>query len=109
MSSFWEHDLAGRDRDVPADLERFLVGLANAQLAFAGFKVLEKIVEAPDQILATGFERCSQDLRICHDEVRRRHGVDELPRIEIDLLRCLLVHPLNLVDGRLHPARGQQV
>ena len=104
-----EDDLAGGDGDVAADLEGVRVGHLDLELALAALQVVEQMLQPLHQILAAGFQRLAQDLRVGHDEIARRHGIDELARIEIDLLRRLGVEPVHVADGGLHPAGAQQI
>ncbi len=69
----------------------------------------QQVVEALHQVLAAAFDRGAQHLGIGHHEIRGRHRVDELPRIEVDLLRGLVVETVHLLHRRLHPARGEEV
>jgi hypothetical protein len=50
-----------------------------------------------------------QHLRVGHGEVGGRHRVDELARIELDLLGGLVVDALDFLHSALQPARRQQV
>ena len=104
-----EHDLARRGRDVLADLEGLHVGLADRELALAALEVGQQVLQALDQVLALALDRRLHDLRVGQGEVGRRHRVDELARIELDLLRRLVVDALDLLDRALQPARGEQV
>ena len=101
--------MPGRDRDVLADDEGFEVGHLHLQLAVAALEVVEQVFEALDQVLAAAFDRRAQHLGVGQHEVRRRHRVDELPRVEVDLLLRLRVDVVDVGDGALHPLRGEQV
>ena len=104
-----EDDLARGDRDVAADLEGVRVGHLDLELALAPLEVVEQMLQPRHQILAAGFQGLAQDLRVGHDEIARRHGIDELARVEIDLLGRLGVETVHVADGGLHPARAQQI
>ena len=100
---------ARRGGDVLADREGLGVGHLDRQLALAALQILQQVVQALHQVLAAGLDGGAQHLRIGHDEVGRRHRVDELAGIEIHLLGGLVVQPVDLAHRRLHPARRQQV
>ena len=104
-----EDDLARGDRDVAADLEGVRIGHLDLELALAALEVVEQMLQPLHQILAAGLQGLAQDLRVGHDEIARRHGIDELARVEIDLLGRLGVEPVHVADGGLHPARAQQI
>ena len=104
-----EDDLAGRDRDVLADLEGVQIGHLDAQLALAALEVAQQVLQALHQVLAAGLDGRPQHFRIGEQEIGRRHRVDELAGVEIDLLRRLVVEAVHLPHRLLHPARGQQV
>ena len=101
--------LAGRERQVLAQLERLEVGHLDREAAFAPRQILEQVVESVQQIRAAALQRGAQDLRIGRHEVAGRHRVDELTGVEIDLLLGLVVEALELVDRIDQPARGQQI
>jgi hypothetical protein len=102
-------DLAWGRGDVHADLEGVHVGLADGELALAALEVGQQVLEAFQQVLALGLDGGLDDLGICQREVRRRNGIDELARVEVHLLRGLVVDTLDLLDRALQPAGGQQV
>ena len=104
-----EHDLAGRRRDVDAELERLGVGHRDLELAVAALDVVEQVVEPLDEVLATGGHGGAEHLGIGQREVRRRERVDVLARVEVDLLLRLLVEALDACDLVVQPARGDQV
>ena len=49
-----ENDLARRDGDVLADLERLDVGHADRELALAALEIAQQVLQAFDQVLAAG-------------------------------------------------------
>jgi hypothetical protein len=102
-------DLARRHRDVLADLEGLEIGHADLELPLAALQVLEQVFQALHQVLAAAVDGGAQHFRIGQHEVARRHRVDELAGIEVDLARGLVVQTVDVLHGRLHPARGQQV
>jgi hypothetical protein len=101
--------LARRHRDVLADLEGLGVGHPDLQPAVAPVQVVQQVPQPLDQVLAARLHGRAQHLGVGHDEVGRRHGVDELARVEIDLLGGLVVQALDLLNGGLDPARAQQI
>ena len=101
-------NVIGYWRDVLAQLEGLGVGHPDLEAALASLQVLQQVVETLHQVLAAALQGLAQHLRIGHQEVGGRHGVDELPGIEVDLLGGLVVQALNVLHRRLHPARGQQ-
>ena len=102
-----EHDLARRRRDVAADLERVEVGHLDREPALAALEILQHVLEAAQQVLAAGLEGQPQDLGIGRDEVRGRHHLDELARVELELLLGLVVQPV-LLAGDLQDVFGAQ-
>ena len=85
------------------------VGHLDAELAFALLKIAQQVVEAPQQVLAAGLGGFAQHFGVGEQEVRRAHRVDELPRIEIHLLRGLRVQPVDLLHHILHVTCRQQI
>ena len=55
------------------------------------------VVEAGEEIRAARLQRGVEHGRVGEDEVRRRHGVTDLPHGELELLARLLVHVQRLV------------
>ena len=104
-----EHYLARRDRDIAAELEGGLVRVAYRQPAAPAFQVAQQVRQAAQQVLAAGFSRAPQYLRIGQQEVCRAHGIDELAGVEIHLLRRGRVQPVHLRHHVVHEARGQQI
>ena len=92
-----------------AEREGVEIGHLDRELAVAAGEVAEQVVEAAQQVLAARLERRAQHLGVGRDEVGRRHRIDELAGVEVDLLPGLVVEPLELVDRADQPARGQQV
>ncbi len=91
-----EHDLAGRDRDVAADLK--LLDAGGTLAAQRTVPVVDEIERARAQVGAALAHRALEDLRIGRDEVGRRHHVQELARAERD-------HPLVLPRDAAHAGR----
>ena len=102
-------DLAGRDRDVLADPEFAVIRHADAELALAALEVGQQVRQALQQVLAAGLGGLAQHLRIGQQEVGGAHRIDELPGVEIDLLRRLRLHAIDAADHVLEEAGGQQV
>ncbi len=101
-------DLARRHREVAADRKLGVVGLADAQVAAATFHVLGEHLHAAHQILGVGRDRLAQQFRIGDNEVGRREGVGDLPRVEGRLVLQVLVE-LGLRDELLGEAGGHEV
>jgi hypothetical protein len=101
--------LARRHGDVVADLEGVGVGHPDLQPAVAPLQVVEQVLQPLDQVVAPRFHGRAQHLGVGHDEVGRRHGVDELAGVEVDLLGGLVVQALDLLHGGLDPAGAQQI
>ena len=68
-----------------------------------------RLRQALQQVLAARLRGAAQHLRVGQQEVGGAHRVDELPRVEIDLLRGLGVQPLDAGDHVLEEAGGEQV
>src|SRR5207237_1167482 len=98
-----ENDVALADRDVAADLEGALVGLADA----SGARVLDEVGEAAREALALGLHRLLERLGIGGGEVRRAHRVDPLPRGKAQALLRLRLE-LGRLDQLLDVARSEQ-
>ena len=104
-----EHDLARAGRDIAADLERIQVGHPDRQLAFAAVEVLQHVLQAAQQVLAAGLQRQAQHLGIGGDEVGGRHHLDELARVELELLLGLVVQTVLLLGSLQEVSGGQQI
>jgi hypothetical protein len=86
MRSFWNTTFPG-----------VLVGHSQPELvAAAAYQVFEKIVEPLHQVPPAGRYRLPHHFRVGQHEIARRQGVDVLPRVELHLLRRLLVEPFDL-------------
>ena len=101
--------MSRRRCDVDAELEGLAVGHRDLELAVAALDVVEKVVEALDEILPARRDRLAEYLRIGQSEIRRRQRVDVLAREEINLLARVLVEPFDVGDGVVQPARGYEV
>jgi hypothetical protein len=101
--------LAGRDRQIAADLEFRCVGLADPQLAAAGLDVLGQHVHAAHQVFRVAVERLAQQLRIGQDEIRRRDRVRNLPHVELGLLPRVRIEPFRILDQMIGPIRAQEI
>ena len=101
--------LSGGDADILADLEGVHVGHLDVQLALAALEIAQQVAEALKQVLAAGLRRLAQHFGVGHQEVRRAHGVDELARIEVHLLRRLRFEPIDMADHVVDVACRQQV
>ena len=104
-----EDHLAGRGRQIAADLEHRGVGLADLQVAAAGLDVLGEHVHAAHQIVGVAGEGFAQQFRIGQDEIRRRERVGDLPHVELGLLLGVRIEVVGVVDQLVGPARGQQI
>ena len=104
-----EDHLAGRDREIAADLEFRGVGLADLQIAAAGLDVLGQHVHAAHEVLGVGAERLAQQLRIGQHEVRRRQRVGDLLDVELGLLAGVRVEALGVLDQMVGPVGGEQI
>ena len=109
MQRVAEDHLAGRRREIDAELERARVGLANAQVAVAGLDVLGQHFEAAHEILAALGERRAQQLRIGGDEVRGRQRGGDLAQIELRLVALVRLEFVGAPDQIVRPARRQHV
>ncbi len=105
----FEDHLAGRGREIAADLEMRRVGLPDAQLAAAGLDVLGQHVHAAREVLALRRQRVAQQLRIGEHEVRRRDRVDDLAQVELGLLPGQRIEPLGVLDQAVAELHGQQI
>ena len=102
-------DLAGGRRDVDAELERLAVGHGDLQRAIAALDVIEKVVEALDQVLAPCGDRLAKYLGVGQREIRRGERIDVLPGEKVDLLLRMLVEPLDIGYRVVQPAGGEEV
>ena len=109
IRSFWKTTLPGVTAMFSPTLEGLHVGHLDAQLALAALEIAQQVVQALQQVLAAGLGGLAQHLGIGQQEIRRAHRIDELARVEIDLLRGLRVEPVDLRHHVLHAARRQQV
>src|SRR3546814_4377012 len=69
--------LARRQGDVLAELEGLDVGHLYPEAALAALEVGEQVVQALHEVLAAGFQRRAQHLRIGHHEVGGGHRSEE--------------------------------
>ena len=84
-----EDHLAGRHRQVAADLEGGIVGHRDAALAEVG----DQVLDAGGDAGALRLQRRADEFRIGRHEIRGRHGVDELAGEEFQpVARRLVVH-----------------
>ena len=104
-----QHDLAGRDGDIAADLEGGHVGLRDAQLPLSGLQVAEQVLEAAQQVLAIAVHRFAEDPGVGGGEIGRRHRIDELARVEGNLVGVVPVGALGFRQAAEQEARGQQI
>ena len=104
-----EDHLAGRGREIAPDLEHRGVGLADLEVAVAGFDVLGQHVHAAREVGGIGAERLAQQLRIGQHEVRRRDRIDDLANVELSLLLGQRVEPLGVLDQVVGPFHRQQI
>ena len=104
-----EHDLAGGDRDVLARLELVEVGHLHPEPAPAPFEVFEHVLESLYEVLAARLHGAPDHLGVRHREVGRREGVDELPGVEVHLVRGMCIEPFRPAHRREHELRRQQV
>ena len=102
-------DLAGREREIFADLEQIRIGLADAQIAVAGLDVLAQHVHAAHQILGVGRERLAQQFRIGQHEIRRRDRVGDLLDVEAGFGAGVLVDAFGVLDQMVGPIGGEQI
>ena len=109
ISSFSKIDLAGRHREIAADLEFRRVRLADFQVAAAGLDVLGQHVHAAREVLGVGAERLAQQLRIGQHEVRRRQRVGDLLDVELGLLAGVRIEVLGAFDQMIGPVGAEQI
>ena len=102
-------DLAGRDREIAADLEGIGVGLADAQIAAAGRDVLGQHVHPARQVLGIRRQRLAQELRIGEHEIRRRDRVGDLADVEVGLLLRERIEPFGILDQMVGPGHRQEI
>ncbi len=98
------HHVAGGNAQIAADLERRIVGLADAALVHVGHQV----GEAARQALAARGERFAHRRRVGRGEVGRAHRVEPLPRCEARALLRRLVQ-LGLVDQAFQVLGHQEI
>jgi hypothetical protein len=103
------HHLARRGGNILAQPEGLAIRHADAKIAFATFQVGQQVGETLQQVLATGFHRLAQHLRIGQQEVAGAQRIDELAGIEIDLLRHLWIEPVDILHHVGDETRGEQV
>jgi hypothetical protein len=104
-----EHDLAGRDREILADLERRQIGLADAQQILRLLEIVGEMRHALHQIRRVGGERGPHHFGVSEGEIRRREGGKHLLEIEQGALLGLVVDAFGLAREVLGPARRQQI
>ena len=80
-----EDDLAGRRRDILADLERRLVRLADGQAAIALGDIGACIAQPINKALPAGLQHGAQGRRVGRKEIGWRQRVDGLAGIELRL------------------------
>ena len=109
IRSFWKTTLPGVVAMFSPILNAVMSVMLIASRPLPRSRSSSRFLQAVDQVLAAAVDRGAQHFGVGQHEIRRRHRVDELARIEIDLARGLVVEPVDLLDRRLHPARGQQI
>jgi len=101
--------LARRGGDVPADVESVGIGHLDREVSLAALQVVQQVSEPFQQVLPTGFRGRAQHVRVGHREIRRRHRVQELTCVKVDLRRGLFVQSLDVTHRVAHPGRCHQI
>ena len=104
-----EDHLAGRRREVNAELESARVGLANAHVAVARLDVFGQHLEAPHEVLAALGQRRAQQFRIGGHKVGGRQGRRDLAQIESRLVAFVGIEFVGPLDQIVRPARRQHI
>ena len=104
-----EDHLAGREREVAADLERLGVRLPDLELAVPGLDVLGQHVHAAHQVVGVAAQGFAQQLGIGQHEIRGRDRVGDLSQIELGLVMGVRVEPLGVLHQMIGPMHGEQV
>ena len=102
-------DLSRRGRDIDPKLEGLGVGHGDAQVPVAALDVVEKVIEALDQVLPARGDGFAEDFWIGQREIGRRQRIDVLAGEEIHLFLRVLVEPFNARHRIVQPSRGDQV
>jgi hypothetical protein len=105
----FEDHLAGRNREILADLEFLGIRLPDLQVAAAGFDVLGEHLHAARKVFRAGAHRLAQQFRIGQHEVRRRQRIGELPDVELGLVPRMRVKALRVGDEPLGPVGAEKV
>jgi hypothetical protein len=104
------NDLPGRGRQVLADFEGAVIAHANAELSTATLQVVEQVFKTLHEIFTAALERRAQDLGVGQPKVTRRHGVEHLIDIEINLMCEFWIKACGFLPHQLmRPSRGQQI
>ena len=104
-----EHHLAGREREIAADLVHRGIGLADLEIAVAGLDVLAQHVHAAHEVFRIRRQRLAQQFRIGEHEIRWRDRVGDLLDVELRFLAGVLVDAGGVFDQPLAPLRGEQI
>src|SRR5215831_16668771 len=88
-------DLARGGGDILTQAKSLHVSHSNREPSVAALQIVKKVLQAAQQVLPPGLKSCGQNLWIGRDEVGWGQGIDKLARVEIDLVRCRLVHVLD--------------
>ena len=104
-----EHDLAGRQREVAADLELARVGLAQFQLAVAGLDVLGQHLHAAHEVFPVRRQRLAQHFRVGENEIGGRDRRRDLLHVEIRLVARVRIEPLGVAHQLRGPIGGDEI
>src|SRR5205823_12353189 len=104
-----EYDLAGRRRDVDAELERLRIGHRDLELSITALDIVQQVVHSAHEVLPARGNRFAKHFRIGQREVRWRQRIDVLARKKIDLLFRVVRKAFDASYLIVQPARGDQV
>src|SRR5439155_23232973 len=79
------------------------------ETAATAFPILEPVVQPISDILAAALQLRAQHFRVPEHEIGGPDRVRELLAIKLDPAALLLVEPVHLCNGALHPVRSEQI
>ena len=99
------HDLAGRRRDVHAQLERIRVRMRKLPLA----QIFQHMFQPLQQAFSARLIGAFQNLRIGQREIGRRYRVEGVGQVEPQLGFCVRVQPVDIVSPGQHALRREMI
>src|SRR5215469_3516736 len=85
------------------------IGHSDRKSSATAFEVIQQICQASEKILAAGFDRGLQYLRVGRKKIGRSHGIYELSCIEVHLVCRFRIETIDAINRRQNCLGGKQV